>query len=91
MAVADSKANDGIKAGEGHDPSIHEENTRDYETRSVGGTEETKGYPTDSKFWLIMLTMTALLILGGLDTNIVATAVPSYGLECEYDIQCSII
>ncbi|KAL4882180.1 major facilitator superfamily transporter [Aspergillus karnatakaensis] len=34
-------------------------------------------YPTGSRFWLIILTMSALLVLGGLDTNIIATAVPS--------------
>ena len=35
------------------------------------------GYPTGVKFWLIILTSAAVLVLGGLDTNIVATAVPS--------------
>ncbi|GFG05305.1 putative HC-toxin efflux carrier TOXA [Aspergillus lentulus] len=39
--------------------------------------EETQEYPTGLKFWLILLTMSALVTLGGLDTNIVATAVPS--------------
>ncbi|KAK6826390.1 hypothetical protein RU639_005514 [Aspergillus parasiticus] len=46
----------------------------DPETRSV---EEAQQYPTGWKFWLIILTMSALVVLGGLDTNIVATAVPS--------------
>ncbi|KAB8207243.1 major facilitator superfamily transporter [Aspergillus parasiticus] len=46
----------------------------DPETRSV---EEAQQYPTGGKFWLIILTMSALVVLGGLDTNIVATAVPS--------------
>lgn len=40
--------------------------------------EEAKEYPTGLKFWLIILTLGALLVLGGLDTNIVATAVPRY-------------
>ena len=34
-------------------------------------------YPTGAKFWLIMLTVAALLILTCIDMNIVATAVPS--------------
>jgi hypothetical protein len=39
-------------------------------------TDEAKEYPTGLKFWLIILTLVALLVIGGLDTNIVATAVP---------------
>lgn len=89
VEVENNKANDGIKAGEGHDPSPHEENTRDSETHSVG-TEETKEYPTGLKFWLIVLTMTALLILGGLDTNIVATAVPRYEAKIKTNIMCNV-
>ncbi|KAE8422257.1 major facilitator superfamily transporter [Aspergillus pseudocaelatus] len=46
----------------------------DSETCSV---EEAQPYPTGWKFLLIILTMSALVVLGGLDTNIVATAVPS--------------
>ena len=34
-------------------------------------------HPTDAKFWLIILTVGALLILTCIDMNIVATAVPS--------------
>ncbi|KKZ63066.1 hypothetical protein EMCG_02567 [[Emmonsia] crescens] len=34
-------------------------------------------YPTGAKFWLIMLTVGAVLVLTGVDMNIVATAVPS--------------
>jgi hypothetical protein len=90
VAVGNNKANDGIKAGEGHDPNPHEENTRDSETHSVRGTEETKEYPTGLKFWLIVLTMTALLILGGLDTNIVATAVPRYEVKTKTNIMCNV-
>jgi hypothetical protein len=40
--------------------------------------EEALNYPTGLRFWLIILTLAALLMLGGLDTNIVATAVPRY-------------
>jgi hypothetical protein len=43
-----------------------------------GSAEETHDYPTGLKFWLIIVTLGALLVLGGLDTNIVATAVPRY-------------
>ncbi|CAI7670061.1 unnamed protein product [Penicillium pancosmium] len=37
----------------------------------------TPNYPKGSKFWFTILTLCAVLILGGLDANIVATAVPS--------------
>lgn len=45
-------------------------------------------YPTGLKLWLIILTMAALLILGGLDTNIVATAVPRYVIEYQITSAC---
>ncbi|KAM5347578.1 hypothetical protein ACJ41O_007402 [Fusarium nematophilum] len=34
-------------------------------------------YPTGAKFWLIMLTVAAVLVLSSIDMNIIATAVPS--------------
>lgn len=34
-------------------------------------------YPTGAKFWLLMLTLAAVLVLSSIDMNIVATAVPS--------------
>ncbi|KGO37989.1 Major facilitator superfamily domain, general substrate transporter [Penicillium expansum] len=34
-------------------------------------------YPTGTKFWLTIIALCIVLILGGLDVNIVATAVPS--------------
>lgn len=37
----------------------------------------TPNYPKGSKFWFTILTLCVVLILGGLDANIVATAVPS--------------
>ena len=40
-------------------------------------TESELSYPTGAKFWLPFLSATLVLILGGLDNNIVATAVPS--------------
>jgi hypothetical protein len=51
-----------------------------------GPTENAHDYPTGIRFWLIILTLGALLILGGLDTNIVATAVPRYvnGVHVEF-------
>lgn len=39
--------------------------------------EITPNYPKGSKFWFTILTLCIVLILGGLDANIVATAVPS--------------
>ena len=43
------------------------------------GTPETRtiDYPTGSKFYLIVFSISMLLVLIGLDTNIVATAVPA--------------
>ncbi|KAB8256125.1 major facilitator superfamily domain-containing protein [Aspergillus pseudonomiae] len=34
-------------------------------------------YPTGTKFWFTIISLCVILILGGLDANIVATAVPS--------------
>jgi hypothetical protein len=51
------------------------ENTEPVEPRS-SSAEETQDYPTGIKFWLITIILGALLILGALDINIVATAVP---------------
>lgn len=34
-------------------------------------------YPTGSKFWFTIIALAVVITLGGLDTNIVATAVPS--------------
>lgn len=34
-------------------------------------------YPTGTKFWFTILSLCVVLIIGGLDTNIVATAAPS--------------
>jgi hypothetical protein len=48
------------------------------ESSEAGPAEEVHEYPTGLKFWLVILTLGALLVLGGLDTNIVATAVPRY-------------
>ncbi|KAE8162633.1 major facilitator superfamily domain-containing protein [Aspergillus tamarii] len=39
------------------------------------GTEP--NYPTGTRFWFTVIALCVLLILGGLDANIVATAVPS--------------
>jgi hypothetical protein len=53
------------------------DNIEGLEPRS-GPAEENHDYPTGLKFWLIIITLGALLVLGGLDTNIVATVVPRY-------------
>ncbi|KAH7392460.1 major facilitator superfamily transporter [Phaeosphaeria sp. MPI-PUGE-AT-0046c] len=42
-----------------------------------GTTDEAPDYPTGIEFWFITIMLGALLILGALDINIVATAVPS--------------
>ncbi|KIW65177.1 hypothetical protein PV04_07458 [Phialophora macrospora] len=42
---------------------------------STPGTEP--NYPTGTKFWFTIIALCVILILGGLDANIVATAVPS--------------
>jgi MFS family permease len=39
--------------------------------------DEEPKYPTGSKFWFTIIALCVILILGGLDANIVATAVPS--------------
>lgn len=51
-------------------------NQEDLETSLAQENQDNREYPTGLKFWLIIVTMTALIVLGGLDTNIVATAVP---------------
>ncbi|KAE8152819.1 hypothetical protein BDV25DRAFT_137495 [Aspergillus avenaceus] len=48
-----------------------------HEIFSTEGEEETPDYPNGLKFWLIILPLRTLLAIGGLDTNIVATAVPT--------------
>jgi hypothetical protein len=67
--MQDRKPNEGIHSGltgaEDIEPQIR-------------SAEEAKEYPTGLRFWLIILSLGALLVLGGLDTNIVATAVPRY-------------
>ena len=40
-------------------------------------TEAEPDYPKGAHFWLIFVSLGLVLILGGMDTNIVATAVPS--------------
>lgn len=46
-------------------------------TSSSARSSGPPGYPTGAKLWLILLTTGAILVLGSLDMNIVATAVPS--------------
>ncbi|KAM0185801.1 hypothetical protein ACHAPQ_008476 [Fusarium lateritium] len=54
--------------------SIHPE--QDAVTLSDNDVAEAQ-YPTAVKLWLIMLSVTAVLVLSSIDMNIVATAVPS--------------
>lgn len=44
---------------------------------SSPNTDTEPNYPTGSKFWFTIIALCVILILGGLDANIVATAVPS--------------
>ena len=46
-------------------------------TNSQSASEGEPQYPTGTKFWFITVTLWIVLIAGGLDANIVATAVPS--------------
>ena len=39
-------------------------------------------YPTGVKFWSIVLSLPLVLILVGMDANILATAVPSVSFSC---------
>ncbi|KAA8647057.1 uncharacterized protein ATNIH1004_005740 [Aspergillus tanneri] len=51
---------------------------RTIEPLNVESTTETEpNYPTGTKFWFTIIALCVILILGGLDANIVATAVPS--------------
>ncbi|KAJ5995165.1 Major facilitator superfamily domain general substrate transporter [Penicillium waksmanii] len=52
--------------------------TRSTASLNIESTPDiTTSYPKGSKFWFTILTLCVVLILGGLDANIVATAVPS--------------
>lgn len=46
-------------------------------TTTTQDTEAEANYPTGAKFWLLILSVSLVLILGGMDGNIVATALPS--------------
>ncbi|UZP43304.1 hypothetical protein NXS19_011120 [Fusarium pseudograminearum] len=57
-----------------HGPgSQHEDTTEPTQTIN----EPEIDYPEGLKLWLIMLSVTAVLVLSSVDMNIVATAVPS--------------
>ncbi|KAJ5521995.1 hypothetical protein N7527_006110 [Penicillium freii] len=52
--------------------------TRTIEPLNIESTTDIEAnYPTGTKFWFTIIALCAVLILGGLDANIVATAVPS--------------
>ncbi|KAJ4251525.1 hypothetical protein NW762_011513 [Fusarium torreyae] len=59
--------------------SQHDQGVADEETFDMANTPEEaeREYPAGLKFWLIMLSVGAVLILSSIDMNIVATAVPS--------------
>lgn len=70
-------------------PQDHEQNGRSHSSAEctitplhiVDPTTETvtveREYPTGTKFWFTILSLCIVLIIGGLDNNIVATAAPS--------------
>lgn len=80
VSVNNTGNDDGGRAGNNNESSRCE-NTTGSGTRTSTETEENKEYPTGLKFWLVMLILTASLIMGGLDTNIIGTAVPRYELQ----------
>ncbi|KAF7516901.1 hypothetical protein PCG10_001731 [Penicillium crustosum] len=54
------------------------DSTRTIEPLNIESTTDTQAnYPTGTKFWFTIIALCVVLILGGLDANIVATAVPS--------------
>lgn len=46
-------------------------------TAEIQAAEDESGYPTGAKFYLIMISVGLVLVLGGMDASIVAVAVPS--------------
>ncbi|KAJ5205990.1 Major facilitator superfamily domain general substrate transporter [Penicillium cf. griseofulvum] len=61
-------------ATENHPPTASE---RIIESLNIESTQDRElSYPTGSKFWFTITSLCLVLILGGLDANIVATAVP---------------
>ena len=65
-----------------HAPTLQVDEARHIHMLEVDDTSgpiaaEGREYPTRLKLWLFVVTIGAVLALGGLDTNIVATAVPS--------------
>ncbi|GKU06151.1 unnamed protein product [Fusarium langsethiae] len=57
-----------------HGPISHQYGDETEPTQNI--TEPEIEYPEGIKLWLIMISITAVLILGSVDMNIVATAVP---------------
>lgn len=67
-----------------HDPHVYEDqqwhttSQQTVEPLGIESTQETKpDYPEGSRFWFTIISICVILILGGLDANIVATTVPS--------------
>ncbi|OJD18110.1 hypothetical protein AJ78_01828 [Emergomyces pasteurianus Ep9510] len=57
--------------------SLHAQATTINEVTAPDNSTTQPEYPTGAKFWLIILTVGAILVLTALDINIVATALPS--------------
>ncbi|OAX85601.1 hypothetical protein ACJ72_00015 [Emergomyces africanus] len=70
--------NDPARSSTNNTSSLHERATPSVdEVAAPADSLLQPEYPTGAKFWLIMLTLGAILILMSLDINIVATALPS--------------
>lgn len=78
----------------------HDPKTNQAEARVLEVIEETNAaptpndhndteYPTGSRFYLICLAITLVLILGGVDNSIVSTAVPSIS-DHFHTVRCSV-
>ncbi|KAF2093518.1 major facilitator superfamily transporter [Rhizodiscina lignyota] len=61
-----------VSGGAAIEPSASTESPSEIQT-----AEDETRYPTGAKFWLIMSSVSLVLILGGMDSSIVAVAVPS--------------
>ena len=65
------------------DNTLHNDNSKianvqplELEEPTEQTTEAEPDYPQGAHFWLIFVSLGLVLIMGGMDTNIVATAVP---------------
>lgn len=72
-----SKADGNSISDPARSSGLHAQETTVDEVTDAAHSSVPPEYPTGAKFWLIMLTVGAVLVLSCVDMNIVATAVPS--------------